>query len=186
MSGSLTEAQSYTLEARRAEEIAHRLEQQASLFDSNSASGTLNLSQAYREWGMREIERNRDFYGISRFDDVEFQLSPEGRALQGRFIETYADELRDEIEGRLVLTPEQAVSRPSVGSQATVRAGAQIGGGGVGAMPQVPDIQPIQDEVSRAQLRGSQAVDKAHDRLDRTTRGARGASSEKADDVKEW
>jgi conjugal transfer mating pair stabilization protein TraG len=186
MSGSLTEAQSYTLEARRAEEIANRLEQQASIFDSNSASGTLNLSQAYREWGMREIDRNRDYYGISRFDDIEFQLSPEGRALQARFIDSYAEELRDNIEGRLVLAPGRAVSRPSIGGQGSVRAGAQIGGGGGGTIPDAPDIQPIQDEVSRAQLRGSQAVDKARGRLDRTTRGAQGASSERADDVKEW
>ena len=186
MSGSLTEAQSYTLEARRAEEIANRLEQQASIFDSNSASGTLNLSQAYREWGMREIDRNRDYYGISRFDDIEFQLSSEGRALQARFIDSYAEELRDDIEGRLVLASGRPVSRPSVSSPGSVRAGAQVGGGGGGTIPDAPDIQPIQDEVSRAQLRGSQAVDKARGRLDRTTRGARGASSERADDVKEW
>jgi conjugal transfer mating pair stabilization protein TraG len=186
MSSSLTEAQSYTLEARRAEEIANRLEQQASIFDSNSASGTLNLSQAYREWGMREIARNRDYYGLARFDDVEFQLSAEGRALQARFIDSYADELRDDIEGRLVLAPGPLVTRPSIGSQASVRSSVRIGGDIGGSVPPAPDIQPIRDEVSRAQRRGSQAVDKARERLDRSTRGARGASSKNADDVKEW
>jgi conjugal transfer mating pair stabilization protein TraG len=82
MNASLTEAQSYSREARRAEELANRLESQASFFEGNSAAGSLNLSQAYREWGLAEIERNRDFYGNVRFDDVSFQLSPEGQALQ--------------------------------------------------------------------------------------------------------
>jgi conjugal transfer mating pair stabilization protein TraG len=63
MNASLTEAQSFTIEARRAEELANRLESQASFFEGNSAAGSLNLSQAYREWGLAEIERNRDFYG---------------------------------------------------------------------------------------------------------------------------
>jgi conjugal transfer mating pair stabilization protein TraG len=82
MNASLTEAQSYSREARRAEELANRLESQASFFEGNSAAGSLNLSQAYREWGFVEIERNRDFYGNVRFDDLTFQLSPEGQALQ--------------------------------------------------------------------------------------------------------
>ena len=100
MNASLTEAQSYSREARRAEELANRLESQASFFTGNSAAGSLNLSQAYREWGLVEIERNRDFYGNVRFDDLTFQLSPEGQALQGKFIESYAEQLRDGIEDR--------------------------------------------------------------------------------------
>ena len=55
MNASLTEAQSYSREARRAEELANRLESQASFFKGNSASGSLNLSQAYREWCFVEI-----------------------------------------------------------------------------------------------------------------------------------
>jgi conjugal transfer mating pair stabilization protein TraG len=106
MNASLTEAQSYSREARSAEELANRLESQASFFKGNSAAGSLNLSQAYREWGLAEIERNRDFYGNVRFDDVTFQLSPEGQALQAKFIEGYAEQLRDGIEDRLVLPPE--------------------------------------------------------------------------------
>src|SRR3546814_14273515 len=59
LSRSLTEAESYTREARRAEEMASRLENQASWYEANSAAGTLNLSQAYREWGMAEMEANQ-------------------------------------------------------------------------------------------------------------------------------
>ena len=82
LNASLTEAQSFTVEARRAEELANRLESQASFFEGDSAAGNLNLSQAYRDWGLAEIEGNRDFYGTARFDDIAFQLSSEGQALR--------------------------------------------------------------------------------------------------------
>jgi len=185
MNASLTEAQSYSREARRAEELANRLESQASFFEGNSAAGSLNLSQAYREWGLVEIERNRDFYGNVRFDDLTFQLSPEGQALQGKFIENYAEQLRDGIEDRLVLTPGQPISRPSVTGPGSVRGRAQIGGGGSGTVPQV-NPGASHDEVQRAQDAGRQRIRGSRSRLDTVTRGAQGASAESADEVKEW
>ncbi|RIV79871.1 conjugal transfer protein TraG [Aurantiacibacter xanthus] len=185
MNASLTEAQSYSREARRAEELANRLESQASFFEGNSAAGSLNLSQAYREWGLVEIERNRDFYGNVRFDDLSFQLSPEGQALQGKFIESYAEQLRDGIEERLVLTPGQPISRPSVTGPESIRGRAQIGGGGSGTVPQV-DPGNVHDEVLRAQDAGRQRIRGSRGRLDEVTKGAHGASAEAADDVKEW
>ena len=185
MNASLTEAQSYSREARRAEELANRLESQASFFEGNSAAGSLNLSQAYREWGLVEIERNRDFYGNVRFDDLTFQLSPEGQALQGKFIKSYAEQLRDGIEDRLVLTPGQPISRPSVTGPGSVRGRAQIGGGSSGNVPQV-DPGTVHDEVLRAQDAGRQRIRGSRGRLDAATKGAQGASAEAADDVKEW
>lgn len=185
MNASLTEAQSYSREARRAEELANRLESQASFFEGNSAAGSLNLSQAYREWGLVEIERNRDFYGSVRFDDLTFQLSPEGQALQGRFIESYAEQLRNGIEDRLVLTPGQPISRPSVTGPGSVRGRAPIGGGGSGTVPQV-EAGGIHDEVQHAQTAGRQRIRGSRERLDAVTKGAQGASAEAADDVKEW
>lgn len=185
MNASLTEAQSYSREARRAEELANRLESQASFFEGNSAAGSLNLSQAYREWGLVEIERNRDFYGNVRFDDLTFQLSPEGQALQGKFIESYAEQLRDGIEDRIVLTPGQPISRTSVIGPGSVRGRAQIGGGGSGTVPEV-DPGAFHDEVQRAQDAGRQRIRGSRGRLDAVTKGAQGASAEAADDVKEW
>jgi conjugal transfer mating pair stabilization protein TraG len=185
LNASLTEAQSYSREARRAEELANRLESQASFFEGNSAAGSLNLSQAYREWGLVEIERNRDFYGDVRFDDVAFQLSPEGQALQAKFIERYAEELRDGIEDRLVLAPGQPVSRPSVSDAEAVQSRAAIGGSVPSSVPQV-NTNGIRDEVERVQGAGRQRIGESRDRLDAVTRGARGASAEAADDVKEW
>lgn len=184
MNASLTEAQSYSREARRAEELANRLESQASFFEGNSAAGSLNLSQAYREWGLVEIERNRDFYGSVRFDDVAFQLGPEGQALQAKFIECYAEQLRDGIEDRLVLAPGQSVSRPNISGADAVRSGASIGGI-PSSVPQV-DTNGIRDEVDRIQGAGRQRIQESREHLDALTRRARGASDKAADDVKEW
>lgn len=185
MNASLTEAQSFTIEARRAEELANRLESQASFFEGNSAAGSLNLSQAYREWGLAEIESNRDFYGNARFDDVTFQLSPEGQALQAKFIESYAEQLRDGIDDRLVLVPGQPVSRPTVSGAASVRGRSQTGGGNPGSVPQ-SGAGDIHEEVQRAQATGRQRISGYRGRLDAATKGAQGASAEAADDVKEW
>lgn len=185
LNASLTEAQSYTVEARRAEELANRLESQASFFEGSSAAGSLNLSQAYREWGLAEIEGNRDFYGPVRFDDVSFQVSPDGQALQAKFIESYAEQLRDGIDDRLVLTGGQLISRPSISGATSVRARAQIGADVQASVPQV-DAGGIQDEVQRAQSAGRQRIGSSRSGLDAVTRGAKGASAEAADDVKEW
>lgn len=185
MNASLTEAQSFTIEARRSEELANRLESQASFFEGNSAAGSLNVSQAYREWGLAEIESNRDFYGNARFDDVTFQLSPEGQALQAKFIESYAEQLRDGIDDRLVLTPGLPVSRPAISSADSVRGRAHTGGGGSGSVPRV-GADGLHEEVQRAQAAGRQKITGSRGRLDAITKGAQGASAEAADDVKEW
>ena len=186
MNASLTEAQNYAREARRAEELANRLESQASFLEGNSAAGSLNLSQAYREWGLAEIERNRDFYGSVRFDDVAFQLSPEGQALQGKFIESYAEQLRDGIEDRLVLAPGQPVDRPGISDASTVRERAAIGSGNAGSAVPVVNPSEIHDEAARVRSAGRQLIGNSRDQLDAITRDARGATPEAADEVKKW
>ena len=185
MSASLTEAQSFSREARHSEELANRLESQTSFFEGNSAAGNLNLSQAYREWGLGEIERNRDFYRNARFDDVAFQLSPEGQALQAKFVEGYAERLRDQIDDQLVLVPGHAIDRPSVGSAGSIRARRQIGG----AVPQVAtggNNSGIRNEVHSAQTEGRRTIGSMKNQLNSVTTGASGASAAAADDVKEW
>jgi len=183
---SLTEAQSYTVEARRAEELASRLENQASWYESATAAGSLNLSQAYREWGMAEIEANRDYYGPVHFDDIGFQMSAQGQQLQARFVESYADRLHGEIADELVLPPHAPVSRPSVSSAGDVLGSVKLGGP-PGALSASSDVrEDVQREVARVQERGEQRVDRVTDYLEGRTRDARGASAEAADDVKEW
>ncbi|WP_233999960.1 hypothetical protein [Porphyrobacter sp. TH134] len=134
---------------------------------------------------MAEIDSNRDFYGPVRFDDISFQLSPEGQALQAKFIESYAEQLREGIDDRLVLTTGQPVSRPAASSANSVRGRAQIGGGDQVSVPQV-DTEIVKDEVQRAQAAGRQTLEGSRSRLDRATKAAKGASAEAADDVKEW
>ncbi|AIT79622.1 conjugal transfer protein TraG N-terminal domain-containing protein [Novosphingobium pentaromativorans] len=183
---SLTEADSYTREARRAEEMASRLENQASWYEANSAAGTLNLSQAYREWGMAEMEANRDYYGPVRFDDIEFQMSARGQQLQSRFVESYADRLQDDIEADLSLPDFAPVSRPGIGSAGQVRARGAVGSAGGPSLPNAPDRSDITDEVERVRQQGRGRIGTVRGYLDRQTQGATGASEEAADDVKEW
>ncbi|EDL49417.1 conjugal transfer protein TraG N-terminal domain-containing protein [Erythrobacter sp. SD-21] len=186
LSRSLTEAESYTREARRAEEMASRLENQASWYEANSAAGTLNLSQAYREWGMAEMEANRDYYGPVRFDDIEFQMSARGQQLQSRFVESYADRLQDDIEADLSLPDFAPVSRPGIGGAGQVRARGAVGSAGGPSMPDAPDRSDITDEVERVRQQGRGRIGTVRGYLDRQTQGATGASEEAADDVKEW
>ncbi len=186
LSRSLTEAENYTREARRAEEMASRLENQASWYEANSAAGTLNLSQAYREWGMAEIEANRDYYGPVRFDDIEFQMSARGQQLQSRFVESYADRLQDDIEADLSLPDFAPVSRPGIGSAGQVRARGAVGSAGGRSMPDAPDRSGITDEVERVRQQGRGRIGTVRGYLDRQTQGATGASEKAADDVKEW
>jgi conjugal transfer mating pair stabilization protein TraG len=184
---SLTEAQSYSAEARRAEEIANRLEKQASFFEGNSASGSLNLSQAYREWGMSEIERNRDYYGQGRFDDIDFQLSAQGQELQGRFVGAHADRLRDDIDDRLILAPSERVDRIPISGRENVRQGVsltdgdRIPGGGVSDR-----VNEVGAEVRAHQAQGRDRIGIVRQHLKGKTSGAHGASAEAADEVKEW
>jgi conjugal transfer mating pair stabilization protein TraG len=186
LSRSLTEAESYTVEARRAEEMANRLESQASWYEGNSAAGSLNLSQAYREWGMGEIEANRDYYGPARFDDVTFQLSPRGQQLQARFVESYAERLHNNIESEISLPPFSAVSRPDFGSQDQVRERGAVGSSSGADWPEAPDRFDIQSAVGAARLQGSQRIRAVRDQLESKTKDAKGASEEAADGVKDW
>jgi conjugal transfer mating pair stabilization protein TraG len=183
---SLTEAQSYTLEARRSEEIASRLENQASWYESANAAGSLNLSQAYREWGMAEIDSNRDYYGQVRFDDIDFQMSARGQQLQARFVESYAERLNDEIADDLVLPASQPVARPSVTSPGSVRGSVRIGGVPGSLSGPGSEREDIAGEVDRAQRLGNQRIGTVKSYVDGKTRDAKGASAEAADDVKEW
>jgi conjugal transfer mating pair stabilization protein TraG len=183
---SITEAQSYTLEARRAEEIASRLENQASWYESANAAGSLNLSQAYREWGMAEIDANRDYYGPVRFDDIDFQMSAAGQQLQARFVESYAERLNAEIADDLTLPSSRPVARPSVGSAGAVRGSVRLGGVSGSLSGPGSDPEDIAREVDRVQDRGSDRVGTVKSYLDGKTRDAKGASAEAADDVKEW
>ncbi|WP_088306569.1 conjugal transfer protein TraG N-terminal domain-containing protein [Novosphingobium sp. B 225] len=187
LNASLTETKTATLEARRSDEVGQRLEQQASYYSGSNAAGNLNLSQAYREWGMAEIENNRDYYGDVRFDDTTFQLSPKGQALQRKFVESYAGGIKSEVESELVPSQGPAIPHPAVTSQAGIRAAAPLS-----AVPTVPDLlsapdpSTVHDEVTRQQGAGRQQIDAQRRRLGQLTGPANGASAEAADDVKEW
>jgi conjugal transfer mating pair stabilization protein TraG len=183
---SLTEAESYTREARRAEEMANRLENQASWYEASSAAGTLNLSQAYREWGMAEIEANRDYYGPVRFDDIGFQMSERGQQLQSRFVDNYADQLQNNIAAELSLPEFAPVSRTNTSSAGEVRARGQVSQTNTASLPTAPDASQISAEVERRQSKGREDIETGRAELDSITRDAKGASEEAADAIKRW
>jgi len=184
---SLTEAQSYTVEARRAEELASRLENQATWYEGSNAAGSLNLSQAYREWGMAEIEANRDYYGPVRFDDIGFQMSAQGQQLQSRFVQSYADRLHEEIADDLILPATAPVARPSISSASDVRGSVSLSQSG-GGRPNSDGNQgeKISDEVRDVHQQGRDRLGQVQSYLESQTDGARGASAEAADEVKTW
>ena len=183
---SLTESQTYTVEARKAEELASRLENQASWYEGANAAGSLNLSQAYRDWGMAEIDGNRDYYGAARFDDIDFQMSAQGQQLQARFVQSYADRLHDEIADDLILPQASPVQRPRVGSAADVRGAVSLQGGGGGISQSQETREAIDEQVQQVQSQGEHRIEKVKTYLEGRTRKAKGASAEAADDVKEW
>lgn len=180
LNSSVTEAQSNSREARRAEEIAHRLENQATSIASHNASGNLNLSQAYREWGLVEMDRNRDFYGTARFDDTDFQLSPRGQALQGKFVESYADKIRTEVSGSLTLPAAAPIEHPRGQPHERVSGGSK-------RLASAPaDTPTLHNEVQRAKDAGRHRIDAQRSELDDLTRDTRGASGKAADEAKKW
>ena len=184
---SLAQTQSSTAEARKSEETTHRLENQATYFSGSNAAGNLNLSQTYREWGMAEIDGNRDYYGNVRFDDTTFQLSPTGQELQRKFVASYAGGIKSEVEDSFVLVPGPPVTRPAVTTAAGVRASAPLRA--APAAPELaasPDPAAIHDEVAQHQNAGRGRIGAARSRLDGTTTAAKGASAEAADEVKDW
>jgi conjugal transfer mating pair stabilization protein TraG len=188
LTNSLTETQTFSSEARRAEEKAARLEKQASWFSGNSATGSLNLSQAYREWGLGELDANRDYYGNARFDDVDFQLSSQGQELQARFVQSYGDLLHKGIESDLELPPFAPVNRPPTLSAGSIgsSAGSNVRDEPTGRPTGKPNVDGIAREVGDAQASGRRRIGAVGSALDGRTRDATGASAEAADKVKEW
>ncbi|MBB3862660.1 conjugal transfer mating pair stabilization protein TraG [Novosphingobium hassiacum] len=101
-------------------------------------------------------------------------------------METYADRLHDEIEGELTLPQFAPVSRPGIAGQGDVRARGPSSGSGSGSVGAAPGSSGISEEVRAAQTRGRGRIDQSRGNLDAVTRGAKGASEEAADEVKEW
>ena len=188
LTNSLTESQSYTTEARRSQEVADRLEKQASWFAGNSASGALNLSQSYREWGMGELSANPDFYGNARFDDIDFQLGSKGQELQARFVKSYADRLYSDLDGKLALPTFAAVAHPQIGSPNDIRSHATVGNDQLSPRQSsaAEDADGIATEVAGHQQDGRSRIGVVGKHLKEVTRDAKGSSAEAADGVKEW
>src|SRR3546814_2705831 len=104
---------------------------------------------------MAWLEANRDYYGLARFDDIKFQMSAQGQQLQSRFVESYADRLHDDSEGKLTLPEFAPVSRPAVASPGDVRARGPSGGGGSGNLGRSEERRVGKECVSTCRSRWS-------------------------------
>jgi conjugal transfer mating pair stabilization protein TraG len=114
-------------------------------------------------------------------------LGTQGQALQARFIDGYADELRSDIQDQLVLTTGQPIARPNVTSASDVRASSSVNTGS-DFRPDASNlgVAEIRNEVADAQIAGRTRIGKVNNYLDGITKEAKGASEKSADDVKEW
>jgi conjugal transfer mating pair stabilization protein TraG len=136
---------------------------------------------------MAEIETNRDYYGNARFDDTAFQLSGKGQALQRKFVEGYAGQIRSEVERELVLKPGPAIQRTGLPTADAIRSEQSgINSPPIRGATPGPDAATIRDEVARQQGAGRSQIDAVHSELDRLTADAKGASAGAADGVKKW
>src|SRR3546814_16325298 len=112
-------------------------------------------------------------------------MSAQGQQLQARFVESYADRLHDDIEGKLTLPEFAPVSRPAVSSPGDVRARGPSGGGGSGNLSAASDPSGIGQEVRAAQNRVRGRTDQSRGNLDNVNHGPKGASEEAAETVKQ-
>ena len=103
-----------------------------------------------------------------------------------RFVESFAEGLNDEIASELVLPDAAPVARPNVGSASGVRGSVRLGGVPSSLADPSSGREEMAQDVNRRQNQGSLSIEQRRRTLDRTTRDARGASAEAADDVKEW
>ena len=85
-----------------------------------------------------------------------------------------------------MLTSGPEVARPNVSGPGAVRSRSAVGSSIGGSVPNSPNVGPIQIEVSRVQSDGNGRVGKVRDALGQSTKDARGASADAADEVKKW
>ncbi len=117
---------------------------------------------------------------------LNFQMSPKGQQLQGRFVEAYADRLHDQIKDDLELPASAPVARPGVSGIDDVR--SRRPRASTSASNPIPAVDPseIGNEVRSVQSGGRARIDQSRGKLDASTRSVTGANEEAADQVKDW
>lgn len=128
---------------------------------------------------MAEIDRNRDYYGDVRFDDTAFQLSAAGQTLQRKFVESFADQVRTDVEGKLAMPKAAPLARPEM-RQNIVHAASPA------SSPLPQRSHSLHAEVQQAQQAGRQRIARQNSMLEDLTRDAKGASPQAATQARTW
>ncbi len=171
ISRSLSEAQSFSREARRFYEAADRLESRWSTHESEGVNGSLNTSDAFLAFARAEIAatplvyRNFDPADASHWQSVDPQLTLERNLLLSRYVSRAGASMRDEVEQQLAAPTAAGLERPSINSDADVRGGGMNQGDptptsqGYARAEQLSEqAQMIRSAVAEAQANGASIV----------------------------
>ncbi len=200
ISMSLTEAQSFSREARRYYEQADRLEARWSEQDGQGVSGSLNTSDAFLAFARAEIGNTplvyRDFdpANATHWHSTGGQVALERDLLMSKYVEHVGQAMRDEVAEHLTAPDASGLSRPRVSNEEEVRAS------GVARSRSVPnvtvsevegallkDADAVRREVVAAQLQGAETIESKRRVRDADTAGAaEGTTANGAERAREW
>jgi len=197
---SLTEAQSFSREARRFYEEADRLETRWSARDGEGVSGSLNTSDAFLAFARAEIANTPLVYSdfdpanATHWHSANGQVALERDLLMSKYVEHVGQSMRDEIAEHLTAPDARGLSRPKVSSGGEVRA---VGAARSGLLPNMlasgvdgaflEGGDAIRSEVASAQVKGTETIESKRRTRDADTAGAaEGPTENGAEHAREW
>jgi conjugal transfer mating pair stabilization protein TraG len=196
ISSSITEAQTFSREARRYFETAERIEASWSVRNGEGVAGSLNTSDAFLEFARGEIATTPLVY--KEFDPANAvdwhsndpQVALERDLLISKYVEHAGVQIRAEVEAHLVEPDANGLLSPMVSSAHDVAArgasGAErIPDSGGGATDHLRErMDDVRKAVSEAQVEGREQIASHRDARAGDTAGAGdlGGGAEKARD----
>ena len=199
ISSSLTEAQSFSREARRFYEEADRLETRWSARDGEGVSGSLNTSDAFLAFARAEIAgtplvyRDFDPANATHWHSDDPQITSERNLLMSKYVDQVGVNMRAEVEEHLNAPNANGLARPAASSGQDVRASGGVAARSVPKVGEAEDnsllerADSIRAEVSNAQLRGADIIDRKRRVRDADTAGAAaGPTDDGAELARSW
>ncbi|TVV77470.1 conjugal transfer protein TraG N-terminal domain-containing protein [Sphingomonas solaris] len=200
ISSSVSEAKSFSREARRFYEEANRLETRWSAREGEGVSGSLNTSDAFLAFARAEIAgtplvyRDFDPANATHWHSADPQVAFERDLLMSKYVEQVGTNMRAEIEERLAAPDASGLDRPAVSSEQDVRLRGAAEAGSVPTLANAAEggalrerSGAIRSEVSNAQGRGADIIERKRRSRDAdTTHAAAAPSTDGAERAREW
>lgn len=101
--------------------------------------------------------------------------------MQSKFIESYADKLRDDVSGDLALPSAPPLAQPDTRGVRQVSASKASG-----RQSRLPNVEGIHSSVEQVQMRGRRTIETQRSSLEALTKDATGVSADRAMRVNEW